>query len=38
MKRKCDNCGERKIESNKRDVCEDCINMVLAQAGRKDLI
>ena len=38
MEKKCENCKKNKIESKERDVCQDCVNMVLAQAGRKDLI
>ena len=38
MKKKCEHCKTKEVESKTRDVCKDCINIVLIQGGRKDLI
>ena len=38
MNKKCENCKKEIVDSKERDVCGHCINKVLIQGGRKELV
>ncbi len=38
MNKKCENCKKETVDSKKRDVCEHCINKVLIQGRRTQLV